>query len=345
MILSTEQNPKVTGSTNDFLLMAVDRGNSATKFAISINGKPLMPFKVASVIRRVFCDEVIKIGDDGYVCGDKAISMSTGILSTPLQEGDKIKNLKVVIAQAIEKVSKGRALTSVIDVSLVVSSPFASEALKTEIINEVKALSTGFSVEGSTFKANVIDVDVFFEGACFLETATEFNGAIDLGYGTILGGYRSDQGVFIVPLMSGDSGGVNLVLHGILNDEKFLKAVKKSGASAPPSAEKLAVRLAEGNTTLRNIDLKPFIKSHLSTIKHRIENAAGEIKTRLRLSDENPPTPKLALLGGGCSLIRLVLDGKSLETWTEKHSIELIESPDYQTVSSMHQLKKTQVNR
>ncbi|MBD1846652.1 hypothetical protein H6F89_25165 [Cyanobacteria bacterium FACHB-63] len=90
MQLVTAQNPMnidepATIKQGDFLLMAIDRGNSGSKIAVSVNGCPLSPFKIPSVIRKVGEGEgLIKIGNQAYLCGESAISMTTGATSTPL---------------------------------------------------------------------------------------------------------------------------------------------------------------------------------------------------------------------------------------------------------------------
>lgn len=339
-ILQVEQNPiKVNGSSTDHLLMAVDRGNSGTKIAVSVNGFPMNPFKIPSVIRRVETNGVIQIGKFAYVCGDAAISMTVGNVSTPLQHGDKVKDLSVVIAQVIQKISESQTLSSDLSLSLIVSSPFANPALSKQIEAEIAPLKDGFIVEGKTYRLSVESIRTEFEGAVLLKSALEFNGVIDIGFGTILGAYRNQRkDVVIVPLMGGDQGGCNLVLKSLLNDPEFLAKVKASGASAPPSVERLSAKLSEGVTALRGIDLKPLLKNHLKVLKTRIEDAALAVRTEIRLSNEDEPIARIAVIGGGAALMRLALPDEQLSKWGDKHSIEVIDQPDYQTAMVMQQL-------
>ncbi|BAU12523.1 hypothetical protein LEP3755_30530 [Leptolyngbya sp. NIES-3755] len=344
MQLTTVQDPtSLNKNANDRLLMAIDRGNSGTKIAVSINGIPLDPFKIPSVIRQVASNGVIEIGKNQYVCGDAAISMTVGSVSTPLRTGDKVEGLSIVIAQAVQKVSEIRSLSNVIEMDLIVSSPFASDKLVKQIKAELKTVTEGFKIDGNTYKITVGNVSVKFEGAVLLESAREFNGLIDIGFGTILAAYRGASGkVAIAPLMGGDLGGCNLVLNGLLNDPAFLAAVKKSGASAPPSAERLSSKLSEGITVLRNFDLKPLLKAHLKVLKTRIEDAALSVGTELRLSSENSDTiARIALVGGGAALMRMLLTEDQLTAWCKKHKLEVIDQPDYQTVMAMHQIAHT----
>lgn len=339
--LEIKQDPtQVDVTTSDRLLMAIDRGNSGTKIAVSINGIPLDPFKIPSVIRSVDANGMIKIGNKHYVCGDAAIGMTTGTVSTPLRAGDKVAGLSIVIAQAIQKVAETRSLMSNIDLRLIISSPFSSDVLATQIKNEVATLKDGFTADGRTYKANILDVATAFEGAVLLESERKFNGLIDVGFGTILAAYRGASGkVAIAPLMGGDLGGCNLVTNALLNDPAFLAAVKKSGASAPPSAERLSSKLSDGVTSLRGIDLKPLLRSHLKVLKTRIEDAALTVKTEMRLSTEDHDViPRIALVGGGAALMRIALSDDQLIAWSKKHSIEVIDQPDYQTAMSMHQI-------
>lgn len=343
MILATEQHPmSVNGKVNDYLLMAIDRGNSGSKIAVSVNRKPMEPFKIPSVIREVLTDGVINIDGKAYVCGESAISMKVGSLSTPLQEGDKVKNLGVVIAQVIQRISEEQTLSSDLDIKLVVSSPFSTAALKKEIENEVKPLTLGFMVKGQSYKLNIVGVETRFEGAVLLEAVREFNAVIDVGFGTLLAAYRTQSGrVHLVPVMAGDMGGVNLVLKGLIADEAFLKQVKASGATAPPSLERLSAKLSEGIIKLRDIDLKPLLKTHLKVLKERIENAINAVVTEIRYSEEDAPQPKIALVGGGAALLKSVLSEKELEAWSKKYSVELFTQPDYQTAMTMHQIAHT----
>ncbi|MBD1857440.1 MULTISPECIES: ParM/StbA family protein [Leptolyngbya] len=341
MHLTTVQDPtRVDATASDSLLMAIDRGNSGTKIAVSVNGIPLSPFKIPSVIRSVDTDGVIEVSGKHYVCGDAAIGMTQGTVSTPLRTGDKVAGLSIVIAQAIQKISETRPLSSDIEMRLTVSSPFSSDALVTQIKSEIMTLCTGFTVNGKTYRATVSSVSTAFEGAVLLESERKFNGLIDIGFGTILAAYRgASSKVAIAPVMGGDLGGCNLVLNGLLNDPSFLAAVKKSGASAPPSAERLSSRLSEGVTTLRGIDLKPLLKTHLKVLKTRIEDAAVSVKTELRLSTEDYDLiPKIALVGGGAALMRMLLSQDQIDSWSKKNSIELIDQPDFQTAMAMHQI-------
>lgn len=341
-ILMTDQNPmKVNASSTDSLLLAIDRGNSGTKVAVSVNGIPLDPFKIPSVIRKVETGGVIQIGNAAYVCGDAAISMTVGSVSTPLSQADKVKDLSVVIAQVVQKISETQKLASDLDLSLIVSSPFANPALSKQIEAEIAPLKEGFAVAGKSYKMSVNSVRTEFEGAVLLKSATEFNGLIDIGYGTILAAYRKQSGEVVnVPLMGGDQGGCNLVLKALLNDADFLAKVKAVGASAPPSAERLSSKLSDGVTVLKGIDLKPLLKNHLKVLKTRIEDAALAVRTEIRLSSEDAPTAKIAVIGGGAALMRLALSDDQLTKWGEKHFIEVVDQPDYQTAMAMQQIIK-----
>ncbi|MBD1825039.1 hypothetical protein H6F51_21455 [Cyanobacteria bacterium FACHB-DQ100] len=340
MILTTEQNPiKVNQTTPDHLLLAIDRGNSGTKVAVSVNGVPLEPFKIPSVIRRVEANGMIQIGKSAYVCGDDAISMTVGSVSTPLSQGDKVKDLSVAIAQVIQKIAEGQILSSDLSCSLIVSSPFASDTLSKQIQAEVKPLSDGFTVKGKSYRIAFDSIRTEFEGAVLLKSVSEFNGLIDIGFGTILAAYRNRSGEVVnVPLMGGDQGGCNLVLKSLLNDPAFLAKVKDSGASAPPSVERLSAKLSEGVTELRKIDLKPLLKNHLKVLKTRIEDAALAVRTEIRFSSEDEQTSRIALVGGGAALMRLTLSDEQLSKWGEKHSIEVFDQPDFQTCLVMQQL-------
>ncbi|MBW4525058.1 MAG: hypothetical protein KME18_07655 [Phormidium tanganyikae FI6-MK23] len=346
MILDLAQDPTKVDLevSNDSLLLAIDRGNSGSKIAVSVNGRPLEPFKVPSVIRKV--DEgkgLLKVNAQTYLCGESAISMTVGTTSTPLGEGDKIKNLSVVIAQVVSKILESRPLTNSLDLRLIVSSPFCSAVLTREVEAEVKKLENGFHVGSREFRVSVKSVATEFEGTVLLKSAEAYNGVIDIGFGTILAGYRKSSGkVETTPLMGGDLGGCNLVINGLLSDPAFLAAVKKSGASAPPSAERLSAKLSEGQLKVRDIDLKPLLKPHLGVLKTRIEDAASAVATQLRLdslASDNAASPKIALVGGGAALLQAVL-GDNLKTWLSKYHLEFYDQPDYQTAVVMQQIAK-----
>lgn len=340
MLIATGQDPlRVDPAPTKYcILMAIDRGNSGCKIAVSINGIPMSAFKIPSVIRKVDTDGVIKIGNSSYVCGDAAISMTSGSVSTPLRSGDKVKDLNVVIAQAIQKITETQSLDGDIELSLVVSSPFPSDALVAQVKSEVLCLENGFFVDGRSYKLSLGSIESEFEGAVLLKSDREFNGVVDIGFGTILAAYRGVSGkVAIAPLMGGDMGGCNLVLNSLLNDPTFLTKVKASGASAPPSVERLSARLSEGLTKLRDIDLKPLLKGHLKVLKQRIEDAIKSVETEIRLSSEDAPKAKIALIGGGAKLLQLSLSPEALTKWCADHSVEIFESPDYQTAMAMHQ--------
>jgi hypothetical protein len=327
----------------DLLTMALDRGNSGSKVVASLNGRALEPFKIPSIIRQVSSLQgALQIGKNQYVCGDAAIGLNIGQWSTPLTEGDKTKSLAVVVAKAIQTINEREALTEALKLDISVSSPFSNKALAIEIENELKKLSNGFTVGDKRFtRVEVVSVKTKFEGAVLLWSNPEYDGVIDVGFGTILAAFnnRQTRTAEIVTVPGGDLGGVNIVLKALLNDEKFLAAVKKSGATAQPSLERLSSRLSEGVTELRGIDLKPLLAPHLKVLRERIENASKTILSEVRNSSDCPrQNPKIALIGGGACLLRLCIPADKLEAWSAKNSIDVFDhSPDYQTAMIMHQ--------
>ena len=265
------------------ILLVVDRGNSGGKFLPVIEGVAGEPFKILSVTRKV--DSVkngIRLEKSGgiYLCGDVALSKSTGIRYTPLDENDKIRDLSVAVAAAlIQLVPDGGP----IELSLAVSSPIFYQGIEREIEKEMSKLESGFSYNDIKYAVLLERVGGFQEGVVFLENNLDFNGVIDLGQGTLLAGvrYPDERGVATLPLSDGDIGGCNLILQSLLRDDKFLRAVKKAGFAAAPSFEKLSSLLSRGKWTVKEVDFKKFLKPHLKLHKQRIENAAQSIRTEI----------------------------------------------------------------
>ncbi|MBD2078798.1 hypothetical protein [Leptolyngbya sp. FACHB-17] len=342
MLLETDQNPLKVNEPDlaTSILIAVDRGNSSSKIAISINGYPLPAFKIPSLIRDAGTSEgAIDVGGKRYYSGADALSqLSGGTVETPLTTNDKVRNLAPVVAHAIGLAAQQTNISKNIRVKAIVSSPFAGQLLDRDLLAELKRLENGFSFNGQSFQAEILSVESRFEGAVLLEVCPQYNGLIDSGYGTLLASYRSGKKIIQMPLVGGDEGGLSLVIRDLLNDENFLLAVRKSGATAPPSAEKLTQKLSEGVVELRGIKLAGYIKPHLGELKQRIEQASHQMQNELTRSTGEKFQGKIALVGGGASLLKLVIPEAPLSKWLDKHCLDLPTDPDIQTVETMHQL-------
>lgn len=325
------------------ILLVVDRGNSGGKFLPVVEEVMGKPFKIPSVTRKVDgLAKGIRIERIGsvYLCGNSAMAKVTGVKYTPLDENDKIRELSVAVAAAlIEIVPDGGP----IELSLCVSSPIFYKGIEQEIIKEMSKLDDGFSYDGRNYSVMLEKVGGFQEGVVFLENNEDFNGVIDLGQGTLLAGIRyPDRGVMTLSLTGNNAGGCNLILQALLSDEKFLKAVKAAGCfSAAPSFEKISALLSQERWEVKGIDFRKFLKPHLKLSKQRIENCAQSIRGELRnASPFDEVTPRIALIGGGSSLMQGVL-GASLDRWCDRHSLVMLsKSPDYQTVLQMYEAVK-----
>ncbi len=329
------------------LEMYLDRGNGGSKVLPILDEELLFPFKIPSVTRRVGeLEETICFGLGGpsFLCGVPAIESYDGIRYTPLDENDKIRDLAVVVAAAIaEVVTDGGP----IELSLGVSSPLLYQGIEKDIEKELSKLDIGFSKGESRYTVLLERVGAFQEGVIFLERNTEFNGVVDLGQGTLLAGVRHPhRGVITLPLSDGNLGGCNLIISALLEDERFLKAVKKAGFSSAPSPDKLSSLLSKGQWEVKEIDFRKYLKPHLSIAKQRLENAAQSIRAELQnASPYETIVPRIAFIGGGSSLMQGVL-GDALEKWCDKHHLIMYaDSPDYQTVLQMYQAVKQDPKR
>ena len=316
----------------------VDRGNSASKILPVIEGSIKQPFKMPSITRKMIdnLDDGIKMEKTGkvYLCGDAALKAVSGSRYTPLDENDKIRDLSIVVATALTKVHPAGGP---IELRVGVSSPIFHKGIEKQIYKELSKLEAGFSHDGKQYVVMIDKVGAFQEGVVFLESHAELNGVLDLGWGTFLAGVRHPElGVTPLPLSDGNSGGCNLILTSLLNDDRFLKAVKSAGFSAAPSPEKLSSLLGAGRWTVKDIDFRAFLKSHLKDTKQRIENAAQAIKTELKnASPYETVAPRIAFIGGGSCLLQGVL-GDNLQKWCDRHCLVLFDDqPDYQTVRQM----------
>ena len=323
------------------VLLFVDRGNSGGKFLPVVEGTVGQPFKIPSVTRKVEATpDGIRIEKSGstYLCGDRAMSAVLGTTYTPLDKNDKIHDLSVAVAAAlIQIVPDGGP----IELSLCVSSPIYYSGIEQEIAKEIAKLDHGFSQNGRNYSLLLEKVGGFQEGVVFLENNSDFNGVIDLGQGTLLAGvrYLDYRGVRTLPLTGNNAGGCNLILQSLLADDRFLKAVKAAGFSAAPSFERLSALLSKQLWEAKGLDFRKFLKPHLKLSKQRIENCAQSIRAELRNASpfEETVTARIALIGGGSSLLQGVF-GKSLDKWCERHSLVMFpQLPDYQTVLQMHE--------
>lgn len=318
----------------------LDRGNGGSKVLPILNEKKLPPFKIPSVTRKVGeLDQTISFGQSGpsFLCGKSAIESYDGIRYSPLDENDKIRDLAVVVAAAIaEIVNNGGP----IELSIGVSSPLFYKDIEKDIEKELTKLDAGFKKGNSQYTVMLERVGAFQEGVIFLELNTEFHGVIDLGQGTLLAGIRHPhRGVVTLPLSDGNLGGCNLLISALLEDEKFLKAVKAAGFPSAPSPDKLSSLLSNGRWKVKEIDFRKYLKPHLSIAKQRLENAAQSVKAELQnASPYETIVPQIAFIGGGSSLMQGIL-GDALTKWCNKHHLVMYpDSPDYQTVLQMYEV-------
>ncbi|MEN8444673.1 MAG: hypothetical protein ABG776_06635 [Cyanobacteria bacterium J06555_13] len=330
------------------ILLVVDRGNSGCKFLPVIDEAASEPFKISSVTRKIeVVDDGIKIEKTGsvFLCGDSAMGRLSGEKYTPLDSNDKIRDLSVAVAAALIRIAPDGGP---IELSLAVSSPIFYKGIEQEILKEMSKLDEGFSYNGCKYSILLERVGGFQEGVIFLENNSDFNGVIDLGQGTLLAGvrYPDYRGVTTLPLSDGSVGGCNLILQSLLKDDRFLKAVKNAGFASAPSFEKLSSLLSRGEWEVREVDFRKFLKPHLKLSKQRIENAAQSVRAEIRnASPYDKVTPRIALIGGGSSLLQGVL-GEALERWCDRHSLVMFtDSPDYQTVLQIYESIKQDSSR
>ena len=339
--------PTISEERKMKLEMYLDRGNGGSKVLSILNEKLLSPFKIPSVTRRVGeLEQTIRFGPSGpsFLCGNAAIESYDGIRYTPLDENNKIKDLSVVVAAAIaEVVGDGGP----VELSLAVSSPLFYQGIEKDIEKELSRLDVGFRKGESQYTVLLERVGAFQEGVIFLELNTQFDGVIDLGQGTLLAGIRHPhRGVVTLPLSDGNLGGCNLIMSALLEDEKFLKAVKAAGFSSAPSSDKLSSLLSNGRWEVKGIDFRKYLKPHLAIAKQRLENAAQSIKAELQnASPYETVVPRIAFIGGGSSLMQGIL-GDALGKWCDKHHLVMYtDSPDYQTVLQMYAAVKRDPKR
>jgi hypothetical protein len=325
----------------------LDRGNGGSKVLPVVEGEVRPAFKIPSITRQVKGDlKSITFSQSGqsFLYGDDAIESYAGKRYSPLDENDKIKDLSVVVAAALAQVFPNGGP---IELTLGVSSPIFYKGIEQEIIKELSKLTAGFSYGGHQYVVLLERVGAFQEGVIFLEKNVAFNGVIDLGQGTLLAGVRHPQnGVTPLPLSDGNIGGCNLIITALLSDERFLKSIKDAGFSAAPSPDRLSSLLSEGRWEVKSISFKKYLKPHMAIPKQRLENAAQAIKTELKnASPYEEVIPRIALIGGGSSLMQGVL-GATLDKWCEHHNLELFpQLPDYQTVLQMCSVSKEDPGR
>lgn len=328
------------------LEMFLDRGNGGSKVLPIVEGEERAAFKIPSVTRQVSGFEGIRLTKSGraFLCGDSAIESYAGRRYSPLDDNDKIRDLSVVVAAAISEIFPGGGP---VELSLGVASPIFHKGIEREIIKELSKLEDGFSHAESKYCVLLERVGAFQEGVIFLEQNPQLNGVADLGLGTLLAGIRHpEDGVRTLPLSDGNRGGCNLIIDSLLSDDRFLKAIKSAGFSAAPSPDKLSSLLSQGQWQVKEIDFRKFLKPHMQISKQRLENAAQAIKTALsNASPYETIVPRIALIGGGSSLMQGVF-GDSLNKWCEQHHLELFpQSPDYQTVLQMCAASKADPTR
>ena len=320
------------------LELYLDRGNGSTKVLPIVGEKAGSTFKIPSVTRRMesFHDGITFLRNGQvYLCGEAAIKTFQGTRYTPLDDNDKIKELSVVVAAALIEIFPDGGP---VELSLGISSPIFHQGIEKEITRELSKLEAGFEYRGRKYVVALERVGAFQEGVVFLELNPLYNGVVDLGHGTMLAGFRHpEEGVKTLPLSDGNRGGCNLIISALLSDDRFLKSVKAAGFSAAPCPDMLASLLSDGRWQVKQIDFRKFLKPHMKVPKQRLENAAQAIRTELKnASPYDNVVPRIALIGGGSSLLRGVI-GDAAKSWCERHNLELLNnSPDYQTVQQMY---------
>lgn len=336
--------------------IAIDRGNGTTKVVCSVDGSIVEPFKIPSVIRKVQPNATTtKVGNETYLVGKAAILAKSGDVETPLSNRDKIKDLAVVIAQALHEVLKEG---SDISLDIGVASPFGDTAgTLAAVKKEVSRLKDGFTVENQTYAVSSIDrVILGSEGSVILNANPNFNVSIDIGFGTLLAHYRDLDGrIHQASFTDTETGGVNMLLRDLLAHDGFRDAIRKAGCNALPSFEVLSSVISKGNPyELRGVPLMPFVRACSTPLVQRVNKAIeGAYTSFLGLYQYDPEIEfKPVLVGGGSALLQAIQAG-STPVKLSHNAVIFDVQPDYQTALIIHQtlvtspieLKSTEVKR
>lgn len=326
--------------------LAVDRGNTGIKICVRSADQDLQPFKIPSVLVKMDAgSDGLLIGRDLWICGDSALSAKVGKKFLPMDsEGaGKLENLAVVVAQGILKANQ---VGGEFYLNVAVSSPFAGtgSALDKLVQKEVSKLSAGFSANGKAYKPILNRVGSAHEGLVLLEVNQDLDGVIDMGFGTILGGFRRTDGK-IQPVDS-ERGGCRDALMAMLADASFKAAIMSAGFSSTPSLEKLSSLFSSGRWVVKDFDFAKYLKPHVGIIKETVEEMATKVKSGIRNDNHwRESAPKIVLIGGAACILVKVLGDKA-HKWAEGLGVEIYDdAPDFQTAMILSQLQKTNPER
>ena len=325
--------------------VACDRGNTGIKLVVSTEEKSLKPFKIPSVLMKVDGHgQSIKIKNESWLCGDDAMRVQRGDRHTPMEDraAGKVSHLSVVVARAVHAMNK---TGGDFYLNVAASTPFAGsgDALNKDIQKEIGKLGDGFSIGSTQYRPELGRVGCAHEGLILLETNPEYDGVIDMGYGTILGGYRKIDGS--IQQVTTDRVGCVDALEAMRNDSRFAKAVQDAGFTSVPPLAKLSALLGSERWTVKNIDFRKFLD--VSILQNSIADLMKSVLEGIARDDKwRDESPRIALIGGAACLLKGVLAEEKLDKWKTKIGIDIFShAPDCQTALILAQLQKTNPDR
>lgn len=311
--------------------LAIDRGNGSVKWLAHLEDGRNFCGKFASMIlqNRGKADPVSVDGVEWlYGANTRKVGLSLAIRPSETGAQGKIDHFAVVLAAVLSELNERVSLGGSVEIeNLSIVSPVCNAGLKATYEAEVRGRK--FAINGQSLKVKVKSISVFPEASVILQKS-DADIVLDAGYGTCLGSVRGIDGYVSVL-----ENGAEQILTGILGDPRFISKIDTQNGKSLPTVELLAISLASGLTSVRGVDLLPFLADVVPDWFEK--NALAMLPKLIRVARENDLSKSALLIGGGTELLRLSL-GDRAEDWAIAHGCILADSSDFASVQTLGEL-------
>ncbi|MBW4525386.1 MAG: hypothetical protein KME18_09365 [Phormidium tanganyikae FI6-MK23] len=313
------------------LSLAIDRGNGSVKWMAHLeDGRNYLGKFASMLLQNRGKSDPVSVDGIEWLYGASAGKVALGATIRPSETGaqGKVDHFAVVLAGVLQELMNRSNIGHNIEIeNLSVVSPVCNPTLKATYEASLKGRK--FCVSGQTLKLKVKSVDVFPEASIVLKKS-DADIVLDIGYGTVLGSVRGVEGYSAIL-----ENGSEELLTKLLNHPKFVSSINAQEGKSSPQVELLALTLAKGDTSIRSVDLLPFLGELVP--EWFDQNVIALLPKLRRIAREEGLSSDALLIGGGSELLKLAL-GDRANDWSNERGCIFAETSDFASVQTLGEL-------
>lgn len=314
------------------LSLAIDRGNGSVKWLAHLeDGRNYLGKFASMILQNRGRRDPVSVNGEEWLYGASVGAIGLGLAIRPSESGaqGKVDHFAVILAGVLQELMNRASLnhTPLEIENLSVVSPVWNPNLKATYEAELK--DQKFTIKGQPLKVKVKNVEVFPEASIVLKK-TDADIVLDIGYGTVLGSVRGVEGYPSIL-----EKGSEELLTKVVTHPKFVASINAQEGKAVPQVELLALTLAKGDTSIRGVDLLPFLTELAPDWFD--QNVIALLPKLHRIAREEGLSQTALLIGGGSELLKLALGGRA-EEWAIARGCLLSNTSDFASVQTLGEL-------